>query len=155
MAAQEQKPILIAGAGLASLLLARRLHRANIPFTIYERDASLSFRGQGYRLRLSTEGLDAIEEVLGPSPKGVPKFWAATGKTAGAMGFATLDVNSGEVLAVTDPLEIKGADGKKEAKMELKSREGKTIGISRGQMRALFFGGLGGEGVLVTSCDRV
>jgi 2-polyprenyl-6-methoxyphenol hydroxylase-like FAD-dependent oxidoreductase len=58
------KPVLIAGGGLSSLLLAQALRCAAIPFQIYERDASLSFRAQGYRLRLSAQGLDAIESVL-------------------------------------------------------------------------------------------
>lgn len=60
-----QNPILISGAGIASLLLGQSLLRAGIPFLIFERDASISFRGQGYRLRLSAQGLDAIESVLG------------------------------------------------------------------------------------------
>ncbi len=66
MAATARKPILISGAGLSSLLLGQSLLRASIPFLIFERDASISFRSQGYRLRLSAEGLDAIESVLGP-----------------------------------------------------------------------------------------
>jgi NADPH-dependent 2,4-dienoyl-CoA reductase/sulfur reductase-like enzyme len=82
------KPILISGAGIASLLLARSLRRSNIPFLLFERDASIVFRAQGYRLRLSSDGLDAIEAVLGP--KGFPKFYDACGKTGGA-GFAAID----------------------------------------------------------------
>jgi 2-polyprenyl-6-methoxyphenol hydroxylase-like FAD-dependent oxidoreductase len=109
---------------------------------IFERDKSISFRGQGYRLRLSTEGLDAIEEVLGP--EGFPKFWEKTGKTAGAMGFASLNAITGEVLPQTNPLQTqsKPKEGKKETTIGLTSREGKTIGISRGDMRALFLEGL-------------
>ncbi len=71
------KPILISGGGLASLLLAQSLRRSNIPFRIFERDASFVFRAQGYRLRLSPEGLDAIESVLGPDM--FPRFWDACG----------------------------------------------------------------------------
>jgi 2-polyprenyl-6-methoxyphenol hydroxylase-like FAD-dependent oxidoreductase len=122
------KPILISGAGIASLLLARSLHRSNIPFLVYERDASIVFRAQGYRLRLSSAGLDAIEDVLGP--QGFQKFYDACGKTGGA-GFAAIDPLIGETLenhasVTSEPLT---------------SRDGKVVGISRGDMRALFLEG--------------
>ncbi|KAH8719255.1 hypothetical protein GQ44DRAFT_829351 [Phaeosphaeriaceae sp. PMI808] len=52
--------------GIASLFLAHALRRSNIAFRIFERDASIVFCDQGHRLRLSPEGLDAIESVLGP-----------------------------------------------------------------------------------------
>jgi 2-polyprenyl-6-methoxyphenol hydroxylase-like FAD-dependent oxidoreductase len=122
------KPILISGAGIASLLLARSLHRSNIPFLVYERDASIVFRAQGYRLRLSSAGLDAIEDVLGP--QGFQKFYDACGKTGGA-GFAAIDPLTGETLenhasVTSEPLT---------------SRDGKVVGISRGDMRALFLEG--------------
>jgi 2-polyprenyl-6-methoxyphenol hydroxylase-like FAD-dependent oxidoreductase len=122
------KPILISGAGIASLLLARSLHRSNIPFLVYERDASIVFRAQGYRLRLSSAGLDAIEDVLGP--QGFQKFYDACGKTGGA-GFAAIDPLTDETLenhasVTSEPLT---------------SRDGKVVGISRGDMRALFLEG--------------
>ncbi|KIV90523.1 hypothetical protein PV10_07820 [Exophiala mesophila] len=121
-----QKPILISGAGLASLLLARSLLRSRIPFHIFERDASLSFRGQGYRLRLSTEGLDAIEKVLGPEE--FQRFWERCGKTGGS-GFVGLDAITGQVF--------------EQHKMNesLNSREGLIVGIARGEMRRFFMEG--------------
>lgn len=161
-----QKPILIAGAGLASLLLAQSLRRASIPFLIYERDASLSFRGQGYRLRLSAEGLDAIESVLAPADW--QTFWDACGKTAGPPGgLGTLDAISGEEHrerqgsfeerqgqdhAQTQKLTSSSSGGgngggggdaekPKAAGEKLTSRDGKTIGIARGDMRRLFMAG--------------
>jgi 2-polyprenyl-6-methoxyphenol hydroxylase-like FAD-dependent oxidoreductase len=154
MASDSRKPILISGGGLASLLLARSLLRAGIPFRIFERDASLSFRGQGYRLRLSTKGLDAIEEVLGPGPGGFEKFWNACGKTGGA-GFAALDAITGAQLPEERPGPppaehaeegtANDAERKPKAwqptKETLTSRNGKTVGISRGEMRALFLEG--------------
>lgn len=143
MASTTRKPILISGAGLASLLLARSLLRSSIPFVIFERDQSISFRGQGYRLRLSAEGLDAIENVLGPGPTGFPRFWDKCGKTGGARGFGAIDALSGE--DITDMLEKekeKEPENKsKPSKDMLSSRDGKTIGISRGDMRALFLEG--------------
>jgi 2-polyprenyl-6-methoxyphenol hydroxylase-like FAD-dependent oxidoreductase len=126
-----QKPILIAGAGLASLLLGRSLHRSKIPFLIFERDASIQFRAQGYRLRLSPEGLDAIEEVLGP--EGWQKFYARCGKTGGA-GVATVDPLTGETL-----------DEAKQEPLPLAAREGRVVGIARGDMRSLFLEGIEGS----------
>jgi 2-polyprenyl-6-methoxyphenol hydroxylase-like FAD-dependent oxidoreductase len=124
------KPILISGGGLASLLLARSLHHSRIPFLVFERDASIIFRAQGYRLRLSSQGLDAIERVLGPV--GFQKFYNACGKTGGA-GFAAIDPLTGETLGGEVPV-VKNEP--------LTSRDGKVVGISRGDMRKLFMEGL-------------
>lgn len=136
MASDTRKPILISGGGLAALLLARSLLRSNIPFQIFERDASLKFRGQGYRLRLSNEGLDAIEEVLGP--EGFQKFWDACGKTGGSKGFAAIDAITGEEVPLDGP---SYTEQKKPPQESLQSRDGKTVGISRGEMRSLFMEG--------------
>lgn len=122
-----QKPILISGAGLASLLLARTLLRANIPFQVFERDASLSFRGQGYRLRLSIEGLDAIEAALDPAA--FQRFYDRCGKTGG-QGFAHFDAVTGELL-----------EQQRQIVENLSSRDGKVVGIARGEMRRLFMEG--------------
>lgn len=124
-----RRPILISGAGLASLLLAQSLRRSGIPFRVYERDASLAFRGQGYRLRLSNEGLDAIESVLGPED--FARFYDTCGKTGGA-GFTGLDAITGE--------QIEGTGGGNTT--QLASRGSKTVGIARGEMRQLFFEGV-------------
>lgn len=116
------KPILISGAGLASLLLAQSLRLSNIPFRIFERDASFIFRAQGYRLRLSAEGLDAVEDVLDESLW--KAFWDACGKTGG-VGFAGYDAVTGEVTESSLPT-------------GLTSRNGQTVGIARGDMRRVF-----------------
>lgn len=138
----QQKPILISGAGLASLLLAQRLRRAAIPFLLFERDADVSFRGQGYRLRLSDHGLDAIESVLGgPDSPGWRCFWDACGKTGGA-GFATINARTGEAIkppggAPSGPPPARRSGGAE----SLGSRDGKIVGIARGEMRRLFLEG--------------
>ncbi|KAI4907815.1 hypothetical protein J4E90_009222 [Alternaria incomplexa] len=124
------KPILISGAGLASLLLARSLHRSKIPFLVFERDASIVFRAQGYRLRLSAQGLDAIEQVLGPA--GFKTFYDACGKTGGA-GFAAVNPLTGETI---------GGDAPSVKSEPLTSRDGKVVGVSRGDMRKLFMDGI-------------
>lgn len=135
-----RKPILIAGGGLASLLLAQALRRASIPFQIYERDASLSFRAQGYRLRLSSQGLDAVESVL--SNEDFAKFWDACGKTGGS-GTTNLDARTG---AEPEPAPAPETSTKPSGPPSgpppgLQSRDGKVVGISRGDMRRLFLTG--------------
>ncbi|KAI0516888.1 hypothetical protein F5B22DRAFT_655207 [Xylaria bambusicola] len=145
MSAIARKPILIAGAGVSSLLLAQALRRASIPVRIFERDASITFRAQGYRLRLSTEGLDAIEAVL--EPEAFQRFWDVCGKTGG-MGFSSIHAITGEPL--DDPLTAgQGVDKKPEETGEsrgpretLTSRGGKVVGIARGEMRKQFIDGL-------------
>ncbi|EWG52125.1 hypothetical protein FVEG_10938 [Fusarium verticillioides 7600] len=116
------KPILISGSGLASLLLAQSLKQSRIPFKIFERDESFIFRAQGYRLRLSAEGLDAIESVL--DGKTWQHFWDACGKTGGG-GFRSFDVVTGEQ---TEHVVAEN----------LSSRDGKIVGIARGDMRRIF-----------------
>ncbi|KAK1815436.1 hypothetical protein LTR12_010154 [Friedmanniomyces endolithicus] len=139
MESTARKPILICGAGLASLLLAQLLLQAKIPFLVFERDAGVSFRAQGYRLRLSRECLDALEAGL--TPDRWQKFWDTCGKTAGA-GFAALDAITGE--DVTEARKYEGAaaprrdDEAKGGKMDLSSRDGKIVGIARGEMREQF-----------------
>jgi 2-polyprenyl-6-methoxyphenol hydroxylase-like FAD-dependent oxidoreductase len=61
------RPVLISGAGLGGLLLAQSLRSHGIPFRLYERDAAGASRGQGYRIRLSVDGISALEQVLDPA----------------------------------------------------------------------------------------
>jgi 2-polyprenyl-6-methoxyphenol hydroxylase-like FAD-dependent oxidoreductase len=122
MSASDTKPVLISGAGLASLLLAQSLRLSKIPFRIFERDASFVFRAQGYRLRLSSEGLDAIEAVL--DQQTFQRFWDKCGKTGG-LGLAVFNALTGEEVDHVAP-------------ETLTSRSGKVIGISRGDMRKIF-----------------
>ena len=136
-----QKPIIISGAGLASLLLAQSLLRASIPFLVFEQDSSISSRAQGYRLRLSSEGLDAIESVLGP--EGFQRFWDKCSKTGGG-GFAAIDATAGSKVPVPakDGDRDKAADRRPRVPPEpLESRNGKIVGISRGDMRDCFLSG--------------
>ncbi|ETN36547.1 uncharacterized protein HMPREF1541_08825 [Cyphellophora europaea CBS 101466] len=56
--------ILIIGGGLAGLALGQSLLTQHIPFHIYERDTSSSFRSQGYRIRISEDGASALKSLL-------------------------------------------------------------------------------------------
>lgn len=87
------KPILISGAGLSGLLLARSLRTNNIPFLLFERDASLAARAQGYRLRISTDGINALKEVL--TKDEYAKLESGTAQT-GQGGMHSLDAVTGE-----------------------------------------------------------
>ncbi|MCJ1355980.1 MAG: hypothetical protein MMC33_005974 [Icmadophila ericetorum] len=141
MSVSTRKPILISGAGLSSLLLAQSLLRASIPFLIFEQDSSISFRAQGYRLRLSSEGLDAIESILGP--QGFQRFWDKCGKTGGG-GFAAIDATTGSKISATAKDENRDKAGNERPKLPpepLTSRDGKIVGISRGEMRKSFLFG--------------
>lgn len=141
MASSSRKPILIAGAGISSLLLARSLLRASIPFLVFERDQSITFRAQGYRLRLSEEGISAIESALGPDD--FQTFWAKCGKTGGG-GFAAIDPKTGLKIPVKPKQEDHDVADDENAKApaeSLTSRGGKIVGISRGDMRKVFMAG--------------
>ncbi|KAF4633393.1 hypothetical protein G7Y89_g4729 [Cudoniella acicularis] len=140
-AVSTRKPILISGAGISALLLAQSLLRASIPFLVFEKDKSISFRAQGYRLRLSAQGLDAVESVLGP--EGFQRFWDTCGKTGGG-GFGSIDATTGSRIgeATKDRIDEKSGDEKPKGPAEaLTSRDGKVVGISRGDMRKLFMSG--------------
>ncbi|KAK5170921.1 uncharacterized protein LTR77_004065 [Saxophila tyrrhenica] len=58
--------IIIVGGGLAGLSLGQGLKQANIPFRIYERDTHASFRAQGYRIRISSDGAAALKKLFPP-----------------------------------------------------------------------------------------
>ncbi len=150
-----QKPIILSGAGLASLLLGRGLLSHGIPFIIYERDASIDVRGQGYRLRLSAEGIDAVESIL--DPESFQRWYDGCSQTGGA-GLQSLNAVTGEAK------EMPGAQG------GLQSRGGKIVGTARGWLRKSLHQGLeehvhwgkhvksyeiveGGEGVVAIFAD--
>ena len=59
-------PVLIIGAGVGGLALAQGLALNDIPFRIFERDPQLHGRRQGYRFRVSEEGIEALKQNLSP-----------------------------------------------------------------------------------------
>jgi hypothetical protein len=82
-------------------------------------------------------------------PEGFPKFWDRCGKTGGA-GFAALDAITAERIDQPEPPQPKKDEEERQNEIDVKpwaptkeslnSRDGKTIGISRGDMRAMFLG---------------
>ena len=86
--------ILIVGGGIGGLALAQALHKNNIPFHVFERDPSVSYRSQGYRIRIDGSGIAALCDC-------VPELlWAKLEATASTtpMGFTGL-----EALTATEP----------------------------------------------------
>jgi 2-polyprenyl-6-methoxyphenol hydroxylase-like FAD-dependent oxidoreductase len=61
---QEQR-ILIAGAGVVGLSIAQGLRQHGIPFTIFDRDPSRTYRSQGWALTLHWS-LRSLRRLLGP-----------------------------------------------------------------------------------------
>lgn len=59
-------PVLIIGAGLGGICLAQALHKNNIPYKLFEQDQKSNFRAQGYRLRITQDGVAALQEALAP-----------------------------------------------------------------------------------------
>jgi 2-polyprenyl-6-methoxyphenol hydroxylase-like FAD-dependent oxidoreductase len=58
--------VAVAGAGLGGLCLAQGLLRAGADVTVYERDAGLAGRRQGYRLHMDARAGLALEQCLPP-----------------------------------------------------------------------------------------
>lgn len=127
------KPILISGAGLSGLLLSRSLRRYGIPFELYERDAHVAVRGQGYRIRLSSDGLTALESVLNPSEMEDLRAGAAQ---TGQGGIHALDGVTGES---TPSEKLDGGGAKSSGRPKL---GGDVVGIARGFLRKELLKGL-------------
>jgi len=56
--------VLIIGGGLSGLALGQGFKQRSILFHIYEKDTSSSFRAQGYRIRISPEGTEALHQLM-------------------------------------------------------------------------------------------
>ncbi|HCE6896736.1 TPA: FAD-dependent monooxygenase [Pseudomonas aeruginosa] len=62
----ESVHVSIAGAGLGGLCLAQGLKRSGVAFDIFERDAAIVSRNQGYRIRIDAAGQLALAGSLPP-----------------------------------------------------------------------------------------
>lgn len=59
--------VTIIGAGLGGLCLAQGLRRRGIAFDVFERDATMGSRPQGYRIRIDAAGQRALQACLPPA----------------------------------------------------------------------------------------
>lgn len=129
------KPILISGAGLSGLLLARSLRSSNIPFLLFERDPTLAARAQGYRLRISTDGINALKEVL--TKDEYAKLESGTAQT-GQGGMHSLDALTGQ----PKPREgMGGGPGGGKGGGKGPGLGGDVLGVSRAFLRQCLFDG--------------
>lgn len=70
--------VAVAGGGLGGLCLAQGLHKAGADVTVYERDAALASRRQGYRLHVDARAGLALQRC--PPPDLFELFLAACGR---------------------------------------------------------------------------
>ena len=72
--------VLIIGGGVGGLCLAQGLKQSGISVAVYERDRSVHFRSQGYRLHINPDGSRALHDCL---PENLFNLFVATsGKPA-------------------------------------------------------------------------
>ncbi|KAF2660103.1 cercosporin toxin biosynthesis protein [Lophiostoma macrostomum CBS 122681] len=83
--------VLIIGGGIGGLTLAQALHKHEIHFHVFERDPVVSYRSQGYRIRINGDGITALQKCV---PEAV---WATLEASASTtpMGFTQLDALTG------------------------------------------------------------
>ena len=72
--------VAVAGGGLGGLCLAQGLLRAGADVTVYERDASLAARRQGYRLHVNARAGLALQACL--PPESLALFQATCGQAS-------------------------------------------------------------------------
>lgn len=60
----KSKRIAVIGAGLGGLCLAQGLQKNGISCTVFEKDAAINTRSQGYRIRVNEPGRKALQECL-------------------------------------------------------------------------------------------
>jgi len=83
--------VLIIGGGIGGLCLAQGLKKSGISVSIYERDRSVSFRNQGYRISLKEDGSQALRDCL---PENLFQLCVATAiKSATRMVFLDHQLN--------------------------------------------------------------
>jgi 2-polyprenyl-6-methoxyphenol hydroxylase-like FAD-dependent oxidoreductase len=116
--------VLIIGAGITGLVLAQSLKKHSIPFTIFERDPSVTFRGRGWGLTIHWSLNDFISLLPQHLIDRLPEVYVDPEASAkGENGnFLFFDLRTGEARWKVPPA--------------------KRIRVSRERLRALLLDGL-------------
>ncbi|MEF9479333.1 NAD(P)/FAD-dependent oxidoreductase [Chryseobacterium sp. 1B4] len=103
----KSKRIAVIGAGLGGLCLAQGLKKNGIPCTVFEKDAAINARSQGYRIRVNEPGRKALEECL---PGNLYRLFLATC----AASYSGMKVLTTTLERSQNPLVESWSDGVKE-----------------------------------------
>ena len=86
--------VLIIGGGIGGLCLAQGLKQSGISVAVYERDRSVHFRRQGYRIHINPDGSHALYDCL---PDTLFKLFVATSGRPATGRFVNFDAQLREV----------------------------------------------------------
>lgn len=103
----KSKRIAVIGAGLGGLCLAQGLKKNGILCTVFEKDAAVNTRSQGYRIRVNEPGRRALEECL---PGNLYRLFLATC----AASYSGMKVLTTTLESSQNPLVESWSDGVKE-----------------------------------------
>ena len=126
-------PVIIIGGGLGGLALAQGLRNAGIPFKVFERTRPEDFKYQGYRIRLISEGVNALRSLVGD------EVWRSFEETSPGINLDGLlpTINASD-------LEIKQADfGGNDPRKTMESLDIRPYNHDRSVLREVLLTGLG------------
>jgi 2-polyprenyl-6-methoxyphenol hydroxylase-like FAD-dependent oxidoreductase len=136
--------VAVAGGGLGGLCLAQGLHQAGAEVTVYERDAGLAARRQGYRLHLDARAGLALQRCL--PPELLRLFLATCGEPSRCM------------TVVSDRLRVLRQVATAEPSVDLLAPATLSVPVHRQTLREVLTGHLGervafGHGVVRYEAD--
>ena len=128
--------VAVAGGGLGGLCLAQGLLKAGVDVTVYERDAQLAGRRQGYRLHVDARAGLALEQCLSPGSLAVFQATCSEASTR-------LTVVSERLRVLNEQLRTGSADPYAPATL--------STSVNRQTLREVLAAGL--DGRLVFGCE--
>lgn len=124
-------PVIIIGAGLGGLAFARGLHKASIPFKVFERGEPITSSSQGYRIRLISQGVSALRYVLDD------KIWQTFEETCPDIHLDGLPTINAVTCEINDA-DFQGSDPRD----RMESSHEKPYNVDRAVLREVLLTGL-------------